>query len=716
MIPTYRLAVAAIIFIFFALTSSQLAFAKQDQEEKTLHDTSKKHKSYKNGKDDQVESKQDEDENEILITAKRPTTAASDETIRDKDFQFFPHRSASDLMRLVPGLHITQHTGGAKAHQIFLRGFDAEHGQDLAATLDGIPLNEVSQVHGQGYLDLHFLIPEAIKRMKILKGPYDARLGNFSTAGSIRIQTVTQMEDTARVKLGAGSFHSYSALGELSLGDAKQGLYAALQANTTDGFTDPGELRAARAFIKWHTTDASGWSMDAMYAGYGARSSAADTLPLNWIKQHKVSRFGAMDDSDRVDADRHLLGLNLQGPAWGGKIMVTGYYNFKRTRIFSDYTYYYFNDHYGDQLEQSDMRHYGGAKVSWKKAYSSGSLGDLVSELGLQWRTDAVWQTQANTVKRVRFNMMNHYRFLEHNLGLYASETWLFNDRWMFVGGLRYDGQLVSVHGFQDVKELDIYTNRVVVRNNEPRQTIAFANTVSPKLSAIYSVSDDWKLFANFGRGFVTRPARDQANQKELFPYGVTGAEIGTRWTGLRGNLSIASSLWWAHKERELVFDSEFGGTVFRGQSHRIGLEFEIRWAPIPWIWLGTDLFLTRARLKQDDSWKIIPNTPWLMMTNMVAVQHPTGIQACIRGRLLGPRDHDMGLVSDAYYVVDLVLGWETRRFGLHLEIENILDSVWYDSVFAYPTRPTPDSEVDQGLQVTPGTPFAINFFITLKI
>jgi len=152
-----------------------------------------------------------------------------------------------------------------KPTRFFLRGFDAEHGQDLAATLDGIPLNEVSQVHGQGYLDLHFLIPEAIARMNVFKGPYDARLGNFSTAGSIRIQSVSRLkDDTARIKLGAGSFGTYSALGELSLGDKKRGLYAAVQANTTDGFTTPGDHGAAderRTLPENHRHSPLSWSL-----------------------------------------------------------------------------------------------------------------------------------------------------------------------------------------------------------------------------------------------------------------------------------------------------------------------------------------------------------------------------------------------------------------------------------------------------------------------
>ena len=95
-----------------------------------------------------------------------------------------PINSAQDLLRLVPGLFIAQHAGGGKAEQIFLRGFDADHGTDFAVSVDGMPVNMVSQAHGQGYADFHFVIPETVEQLKVYKGPYTARFGDFATAGA----------------------------------------------------------------------------------------------------------------------------------------------------------------------------------------------------------------------------------------------------------------------------------------------------------------------------------------------------------------------------------------------------------------------------------------------------------------------------------------------------------------------------------------------------
>jgi hypothetical protein len=319
-------------------------------------------------------------------------------------------------------------------------------------------------------------------------------------------------------------------------------------------------------------------------------------------------------------------------------------------RIFSNYTYYYFNEDLGDQIEQSDFRHYGGLHTTYTRVDPWEGVGELVSDWGIQWRMDAIRQTQANTVERVRFNLMNHYRIHEHNLGFYAQEKLLLSERWMLVGAVRYDLNLIDVNGTQDVRELDIYTNRVVVRQDVPRDAFAHAHAVSPKLSAVCSVSDRWKAFLNFGRGFVTRPARDQANRQEAFSYAVTGAELGTRWSDRGGKVGVSGGVWWMHKDRELVFDSEFGGTVFRGQSHRVGLEIEFRYAPFSWAYLATDLFFIHARLDSGSGWTVVPNTPSLLMTNVLAVQLEEGLHASLRGRLLGSREHDIKFDEEMAY------------------------------------------------------------------
>ncbi|MEO1450680.1 MAG: TonB-dependent receptor, partial [Bacteroidota bacterium] len=116
---------------------------------------------------------------EVLIHASTGKLATIP-SVNALDLQNRPMRSAQDALRMVPGLFTAQHAGGGKAEQIFLRGFDIDHGTDLAISVDGMPVNMVSHAHGQGYADLHFLIPETIGKVELGKGPYAANQGNFA--------------------------------------------------------------------------------------------------------------------------------------------------------------------------------------------------------------------------------------------------------------------------------------------------------------------------------------------------------------------------------------------------------------------------------------------------------------------------------------------------------------------------------------------------------
>ncbi|MDQ3310455.1 MAG: TonB-dependent receptor plug domain-containing protein [Gemmatimonadota bacterium] len=123
----------------------------------------------------------------ITVLAERGFSAASSSTIREVDIRLRPQESSQELLSLVPGVVIAQHAGGGKAEQIFARGFDADHGTDVAISVDGTPVNMVSHAHGQGYADLHFLIPEIVSRVEVRKGPYDARDGDHATAATGRL-------------------------------------------------------------------------------------------------------------------------------------------------------------------------------------------------------------------------------------------------------------------------------------------------------------------------------------------------------------------------------------------------------------------------------------------------------------------------------------------------------------------------------------------------
>ncbi|MYF99392.1 Plug domain-containing protein, partial [Candidatus Poribacteria bacterium] len=172
----------------------------------------------------------------ILIEGERIYSTASSRIIRDFDLNVRPVRTAQDMLQFAPGLVIAQHAGGGKAEQIFLRGFDADHGTDVAISSDGIPVNMVSHGHGQGYADLHFTIPELVDSIDVFKGPYFARHGNFSTAGSVMYHTKDRIDGNL-IKVEGGRFNTqrFTGMFQIPTISERQNAYFASQYYTTDG-------------------------------------------------------------------------------------------------------------------------------------------------------------------------------------------------------------------------------------------------------------------------------------------------------------------------------------------------------------------------------------------------------------------------------------------------------------------------------------------------
>ncbi|HWU88574.1 MAG TPA: TonB-dependent receptor plug domain-containing protein, partial [Kofleriaceae bacterium] len=130
----------------------------------------------------------------IEVTSEAPAESASSVHLDAGKLRFRPRTQPSDLLRQVPGLVVSQHAGGGKSDQYFIRGFDADHGTDLAIFADGIPVNLSSHGHGQGYADTHWMIPETVETVDVHKGPYAARYGDYYTAGALELKTIDRID------------------------------------------------------------------------------------------------------------------------------------------------------------------------------------------------------------------------------------------------------------------------------------------------------------------------------------------------------------------------------------------------------------------------------------------------------------------------------------------------------------------------------------------
>ncbi|TMA64452.1 MAG: hypothetical protein E6J73_07240 [Deltaproteobacteria bacterium] len=181
---------------------------------------------------------------EVYVWGQQPTSAATEQTRWQKDLELRPSNTPSDVMRLTPGLIIGQHHGGGKADQILFRGFDSDHGTDFAVFIDGIPVNMVSHAHGQGYADLHWLIPETIERVEIYKGPYFVNLGDFATSGAMNIITKTRGKDST-LTLSGGSYNTQRYVGIFAPPEGKiLSPYIAGEVYMNDGpFKNPNDYK-----------------------------------------------------------------------------------------------------------------------------------------------------------------------------------------------------------------------------------------------------------------------------------------------------------------------------------------------------------------------------------------------------------------------------------------------------------------------------------------
>jgi outer membrane cobalamin receptor len=245
----------------------------------------------------------------VVITAPRTAgraDAASQGTVSGEALEHRPLPRPADVLEAVPGMVVTQHSGGGKANQYFLRGFNLDHGTDFAVQVDGMPVNLPSHAHGQGYADLNFLIPELVDHIHYRKGPYYADQGDFSAAGAAHLHLRRSLP-SAFSELTAGSYGYRRALigGNRELGDAN--LLGALELGAANGPWEHAEgLRKLNAVARYAKGgDRNGLSVTAM--AYSSRWNATDQIPARAVDSGQLGRFGALDPSDGGESSRYSL-------------------------------------------------------------------------------------------------------------------------------------------------------------------------------------------------------------------------------------------------------------------------------------------------------------------------------------------------------------------------------------------------------------------------
>jgi len=648
---------------------------------------------------------------EIIITSYTNNITTS-RTLSSIDLGMQPVKSAQDLLRLVPGLFIAQHQGGGKAEQIFLRGFDADHGTDVNVSVDGLPVNMVSHAHGQGYSDLHFLIPETVAGYDFGKGPYYTDKGDFCTAGYVAYNTMNVL-DKNMVKIEGGQFNTGRIVTMLNLLDENaktkgQSAYIAAEGLYSDGgpFQLPEHFRRLNLFGKFITKLDANNKLTVILSTLNSTWRASGELPNRALAEGYVtSRFGAIDSSQggytsRTNAIAKLtttLGHNF---TWENEAFYS-HYNFN---LISNFTFYYADPLNGDEFGQHEERDMYGYKTTITRENYLGSA-TLTSTAGAGIRYDNTYPTWLSHTLHANdiLNFIQLGTVKECNSNAYIDQT-LTLGKWLFNTGARFD--YFNFYYLNNAPKSD--SAAAIYDGKNPSQG---KSIISPKLNVQYTVNPKWQLYVKMGKGFHSNDARVViANQGYQVLPPAYGADFGINWKPAP-RLFINTALWYLYLRQEFTYGQDFGDESVQpsGRTVRKGIDFSARYQVNDWLFanLNIDLAVPKA-IDSTAGHNYLALAPTFTSTAGLFFRFNNGLNGGISYRYLRNRaaNSTYSLTALGYFVTDLAVNYTKKNYEIGFTVQNLLNVAWDESQFDYISRLKYEKSPVDEVSYTPGAPF----------
>lgn len=628
-------------------------------------------------------------------------------TLSRIDLKTNPVNTSQDILRKVPGLFIGQHAGGGKAEQIFLRGFDIDHGTDINITVDGMPVNMVSHAHGQGYSDLHFLIPETVERVDFDKGPYNADKGNFATAGYVNFQTKRGL-DKSSVSVQGGSFNSVRTVGLFNLiNDKKNNAYVAAEYLASDGpFESSQNFNRLNLMGRYGLTLEDGSDISLIASHFTSKWDASGQIPVRAVQSGQITNFGALDDTEGGYTSRTNIALN-HTKLINDRLFIknNAYYSTYDFELFSNFTFFLEDSVNGDQIRQRENRAIFGAEsqLTYSNTFNG---GEYALQVGVGLRNDDIRDNElAGTKNR------DSVRFVTQRGDITESNYYSYVNFDLYLKKLRINPG-VRVDYFNYLYQDDL------TPEYDPQSLSAAV--VSPKLNFIYTVNEDVQVFLKSGIGFHSNDTRlvlERPNNESILPRAF-GADLGGNFK-LWPRLIVNGALWYLRLEQEFVYVGDAGIVEASGRTARRGIDLGLRWQANKWIYLDGDFTYSYARSIDDpEGNNFIPLAPRITTTGGLSFEKD-GFAGALRARHLQdrPANEDNSVVAEGYTVLDMNASYTFNAITFGFFIENLLNTDWKETQFDTESRirlangnlePSPVSEI----HFTPGTPFNFRGFV----
>jgi hypothetical protein len=678
---------------------------------------------------------------EVVVTGRADSlvgvaSSASQGTTGQAQLEDRPILRAGEILETVPGVIITQHAGGGKANQYFLRGFNLDHGTDFAVFLDDMPLNLPSHAHGEGYSDMNTVIPEFVERVDYEKGPYYADVGNYGSAGSAHLVFYRVLpEDFVTVEGGMYGYERGVAGFSQKLGEGNL-LYGGEAYHDDGPWVHPDDYFKYNGLLTYSQgDDANGLSLTAR--GYHGKWNSSDQLPESAMPL--VGIFGTLNPTDGGNSQRYSLQGEWHREDGASETKITTYGFYYDLDLFSDFTYFLTDPTLGDQFEQQDRREVAGLDAR-HTLFNEWWGREVENTFGLQVRNDWIDNGLYQTSDRVRTDKTD-----SQNGGSILPATTEADDFTDTQAGFWVENKIQWTEKFRSVAAMrgDIDYFDVTCLNNPVNSGTAFSALPSPKLSLIfgpwakteYYVQGGFDFHSNDGRGATQNvepisadnPNSDTPSKPIPGLVQTKGGEIGAR-TSIVPHLQSTLSLWYLYSDSELQQDGDTGSTfASKNPSQRYGVEWANYVTPAKHLVLDLDVADSIARFIGVDATDAAPNSPGgtrvpeavgLVVSSGITLHDLNGFSSSLRLRYFGPRD----LTSDGVYrssetiLLNAEAGYQINKtWRVSVEVLNLLDRRDHDIDYAYTYRQTPTGASQFGDVFHPVEPIQVRAAVTAQ-
>ena len=612
-----------------------------------------------------------------------------------------PVNTAQDLLKTVSGLFIAQHAGGGKAEQIFLRGFDNDHGTDFGVFLDDIPINLSSHAHGQGYADMHFIIPELIQDGDYYKGPYELKNGNFVVSGAARFKTKNELSKNS-VKLEVGDYGYQRALLALNLTPNNklftksnyESSYLAIEGTLNKSFFDaPQKFKKISGLFKYNAELNDNTSLTFTSSYFNSEWDASGQIPLRAVNDGSLNWFGAIDDTEggataRFNSVVKITSLLENEQSISNQL----YFSNNQYQLFSNFTFFLNNPIEGDMIEQIENRNILGYTFEYerKDTFKNTNLHTILSA---GFRSDWINSALDASPNREKIATITKDKITEVNYWVYVKENWQLNSQVLLQFGSRFD----------------MFTFEILDQKGTNMSGKRDAFLVSPKASLFYNPVNNIQLFLKGGSGYHSNSTHAAIEDKTTHPLPkALAADIGTEFR-IGGKFIASVALWTIKSDSEYIFVADTGDFENNGSSLRKGVDVSSKINPLKNIWLNISANYSKGKLldapKNENS---IPAAPVFTSTGSIVYKHSNGLNLYLGAKFMGerPLNEDESVMEKDYFLLDASIHKTFKNIEIGLSVQNLFNIKWKEAVFYDASRLK--NEVLDGVEdvhFTPGTP-----------